>query len=185
MDHGTGLLVDGTWGQGTGRLPVSDKYTGDVIAELHVPGPDQVDAAVASAARAADGLPSAERAAILRRTARLLDEGRTAILAHYVAETGFIPADAATELDRTLLIFELCAQGTERMTGEMVPVQAAAGHEDWLCFTLRVPVGVVAAITPFNAPLSTVAHKSHPLSRQATWWCSSPPSRPRWGRSLL
>ncbi|MEU5888968.1 aldehyde dehydrogenase family protein [Streptomyces sp. NPDC047461] len=162
MQDGTGLLVDGTWARGSGRLPVADKYTGEVLAELHVPGPDQVDAAVASAARAADGLPPARRAAILRLAARLLDERRAAILAQYVAETGFTPADAVTEFDRTLLILELCAQEAERLTGEMVPVQAAAGHDDSLCFTLRVPVGVVAAITPFNAPLSTVAHKVAP-----------------------
>ncbi|MEU6352986.1 aldehyde dehydrogenase family protein [Streptomyces sp. NPDC047072] len=162
MDHGTGLFVDGNWARGSAVLPVADKYTGDAIAELHVPGPDQVDAAVASAARSAGGLPAAERAAILRRAARALDVGRAAILAWYVAETGFTPADATGELDRTLLIFELCAQEAERLTGEMVPVQAAAGHDDSLCFTLRVPVGVVAAITPFNAPLSTVAHKIAP-----------------------
>ncbi|WP_326719207.1 aldehyde dehydrogenase family protein [Streptomyces sp. NBC_00243] len=162
MEPGTGLFVDGTWAEGPGRLPVADKYTGDVIAELHVPGPGQVDAAIASAARAGDPLPSGERAAILRRAARLLDEERDTVVARYVAETGFTPADATTELDRTLLIFELCAQEALRLTGEMVPVQAAAGHDDSICFTMRVPVGVVAAITPFNAPLSTVAHKIAP-----------------------
>ncbi|NNN31351.1 aldehyde dehydrogenase family protein [Streptomyces sp. S3(2020)] len=147
---------------GTERLPVLDKYTGDRIAELDVPGPDQVDAAIASATRAVNQLPHQERAVVLRRAARLLDEWRDTVVTQYVAETGFTPADATTELDRTLLILELSAQEALRLTGEMVPVQAAAGHEDSLCFTLRVPVGVVAAITPFNAPLSTVAHKIAP-----------------------
>ncbi|MGW1712820.1 aldehyde dehydrogenase family protein [Streptomyces sp. NPDC002156] len=158
----TGLLLDGTWAKGPGRLPVADKYTGDLIAELQVPGPDQIDTAISSAARAVGQLPCGERAMILRRAARLLDERRATILAQYVAETGFTPADATTELDRTLLILELSAQEALRLTGEMVPVQAAAGHDNSLCFTLRVPVGVVAAITPFNAPLSTVAHKIAP-----------------------
>ncbi|WP_427918989.1 aldehyde dehydrogenase family protein [Streptomyces sp. cg40] len=162
MDDGTGLLVAGTWVNGPGRLPVADKYTGDVIAELHVPGPGQVDAAIASAARSVGQLPHQERALVLRRAARLLDERRDTVVDQYVAETGFTPADAVTELDRTLLILELCAQEALRLTGEMVPVQAAAGHHDSLCFTLRVPVGVVAAVTPFNAPLSTVAHKIAP-----------------------
>ncbi|MFJ3779322.1 aldehyde dehydrogenase family protein [Streptomyces sp. NPDC090075] len=162
LDQGTGLLVDGAWVKGPDRLPVADKYTGDVIAEPHVPGPDQVDAAIASAARSVGRLPCARRALVLRRAARLLDEWRDPILAQYVAETGFTPADAATELDRTLLVFELCAQEALRLTGETVPVQAAPGHEDSLCLTLRTPVGVVAAVTPFNAPLSTVAHKLAP-----------------------
>src|SRR5438128_1268223 len=99
-DSTTGLLVDGTWANGPGRLPVADKYTGDVIAELHVPGPGQVAEAIASAARAVGQLPCAERAVILRRAARLLDEWRGTVLAQYVAETGFTPADATTELDR-------------------------------------------------------------------------------------
>ncbi|MFK4100457.1 aldehyde dehydrogenase family protein [Streptomyces sp. NPDC019531] len=146
----------------TERLPVLDKYTGDVIAELPVAGPDQADEAIASATGAVGQLPYQERALALRRAARLLDERRDTVVAQYVAETGFTPADATTELDRTLLVLELCAQEALRLTGEMVPVQAATGHEDSLCFTLRVPVGVVAAITPFNAPLSTVAHKIAP-----------------------
>ncbi|MEU1167821.1 aldehyde dehydrogenase family protein [Streptomyces sp. NPDC005921] len=162
LDQGTGLLVDGAWVKGPDRLPVADKYTGDVIAEPHVPGPDQVDAAIASAARSVGRLPCARRALVLRRAARLLDEWRDPILAQYVAETGFTPADAATELDRTLLVFELCAQESLRLTGETVPVQAAPGHEDSLCLTLRTPVGVVAAVTPFNAPLSTVVEAGPP-----------------------
>lgn len=146
----------------TERLPVLDKYTGDVIAELPVAEPDQVDAAITAATRAVGQLAHQERASVLRRASRLLAERRDTVVDRYVAETGFTPADATTELDRTLLVLELCAQEAVRLTGEMVPVQAAAGHEDSLCFTLRVPVGVVAAITPFNAPLSTVAHKVAP-----------------------
>ena len=111
---------------------------------------------------AVGALPAAERAAILWRAARLLDSCRDTPLAQYVAETGFTPADAVTELDRTRLILELRAQEALWLTAEMVPVQAAVGHHDSLCFTPRVPVGVVVAITPFNVPLSTVVHKIAP-----------------------
>ncbi|MGI5289013.1 hypothetical protein ACQEVF_37495 [Nonomuraea polychroma] len=54
MDLGTGLFIDGTWAEGTDRLEVADKYTGDVIAEL--PGSGRVEAAIAAAAR--PGTPS-------------------------------------------------------------------------------------------------------------------------------
>jgi succinate-semialdehyde dehydrogenase / glutarate-semialdehyde dehydrogenase len=159
----TGLLVNGAWMRGHERLPVLDKYTGSVVAETEVPGPDQIDAALASAEEAAAvDFDVTARAAVLRRAAGLLAENRAAIVANYVAETGFTPTDGETELDRARQVFELSAQEGERLTGEMVPVHAVPGHQNSLCFTQRVPVGVVAAISPFNAPLSTVAHKIAP-----------------------
>lgn len=159
----TGLLLDGAWAAGGGRLPVADKYSGSLVAELAVPGPDQVDAAVSSAAAEAErDFPVAERAAVLRRAAAALAARRAEIVADYVAETGFTPGDGGTELDRTVQVFELSAQEAERLAGEVVPVAATPGNADALCYTTRVPVGVVAAITPFNAPLSTVAHKLAP-----------------------
>jgi succinate-semialdehyde dehydrogenase/glutarate-semialdehyde dehydrogenase len=99
---------------------------------------------------------------VLRRAARRLASWRDEIVANYVAETGFTPGDGAIELDRTLQVFELSAQEAERLAGEVVPIAATPGNEDALCYTTRVPVGVVAAIAPFNAPLSTVAHKIAP-----------------------
>jgi succinate-semialdehyde dehydrogenase/glutarate-semialdehyde dehydrogenase len=159
----TGLLVDGVWSRGAQRLPVLDKYNGAPVAELQVPDPDQVDAAVTAAADAVrEDLPVTARAAILRRAAGQLAQWRDDIVETYVAETGFTPTDGHTELDRTLAIFELSAQEGERLHGEVVPVHAVPGQENSICFTQRVPVGVVAAITPFNAPLSTVAHKLAP-----------------------
>ncbi|GGL09368.1 aldehyde dehydrogenase family protein [Mangrovihabitans endophyticus] len=159
----TGLFIDGVWEHGRERLAVLDKFTGERVAELSVPGPDEVDRAVAGAAVAA-GRPWSvtARAATLRGAVARLGARRAEIVAGYVAETGFTPADAATELDRTLQIFELCAQEAERLTGELVPLAGVPGHERSLCFTQRVPVGVVVAVTPFNAPLSTVAHKIAP-----------------------
>lgn len=159
----TGLLIDGVWSPGTERLLVRDKYDDTVVAEISVPGPDQVTAAIASAAAGArDAFPVASRAAALRGAAALLSEWRDEVVAYYVAETGFTGRDGHTELDRALQVFELSAQEAERLAGEVVPVAAAPGNESTLCFTERVPVGVVAAITPFNAPLSTVAHKLAP-----------------------
>jgi len=144
-------------------MAVLDKYTGVTVAEVEVPGVEQVDAALESAATAArQPFPVTDRAAVLRDAIRRLSSRKSDIVEAYVAETGFTPADAETELARTLQVFELSAQEAERLTGELVPVHGVPGHENSLCFTQRVPVGVVAAITPFNAPLSTVAHKIAP-----------------------
>jgi acyl-CoA reductase-like NAD-dependent aldehyde dehydrogenase len=107
-------------------------------------------------------LPPAQREEILNRAAALLDERADEIEADYVAETGFTPADAAGELKRAANIFRLSAGEAIRIAGEEVPVAATPGSENRIAFTMRVPVGVVAAISPFNAPLSTVAHKVGP-----------------------
>jgi acyl-CoA reductase-like NAD-dependent aldehyde dehydrogenase len=159
----SGLFVDNEWRLSDDRIPVQDKYSGDVVAELSQATEEQVSAAIAGAHRAADTpLEPAERARVLNRVAELLEADAEQIVDDYVAETGFITADARTELRRAVAIYRLCAQEAIRVAGEQVPLDATPGSESRLAFTIRVPVGVVVAIAPFNAPLSTVAHKIGP-----------------------
>jgi acyl-CoA reductase-like NAD-dependent aldehyde dehydrogenase len=159
----TGLLIDGRWEPvGTG-LEVLDKYTLQPCAVLGRATRDDVGRAVTGAAAAAERpLPPYRRQAILAEAARLLEARREEICALYVAETGFTPADAATEITRALATMRLSAEEAVRIAGEEIPVAATPGSEGRLAFTIRVPVGVVAAITPFNAPLNTVIHKVGP-----------------------
>lgn len=159
----TGLLIDGQWEPGRAQLAVLDKYTQQQIAAVAQASPPDVGRAVTGAVAAAQRpLPPARRQAILAGAARLLDERRDEIRALYVAETGFTPADAATELTRAVATLRLSAGEAVRIAGQEIPVAATPGSEHRLAFTIRVPVGVVAAITPFNAPLNTTAHKVGP-----------------------
>ena len=159
----TGLLIDGQWEPGRAQLAVLDKYTQQQIAAVARASPPDVGRAVTGAVAAAQRpLPPARRQAILAGAARLLDERRDEIRALYVAETGFTPADAATELTRAVATLRLSAEEAVRIAGQEIPVAATPGSEHRLAFTIRVPVGVVAAITPFNAPLNTTAHKVGP-----------------------
>jgi acyl-CoA reductase-like NAD-dependent aldehyde dehydrogenase len=159
----TGLLIDGQWEPSRTELTVLDKYTREPIARLAQASPSDVGRAVTGALAVAQRpLPPARRQAILAEAARLLDERRDEIRALYVAETGFTPADAATELTRSVATLRLSAEEAVRIAGEEIPVAATPGSENRLAFTIRVPVGVVAAITPFNAPLNTVLHKVGP-----------------------
>jgi succinate-semialdehyde dehydrogenase/glutarate-semialdehyde dehydrogenase len=77
-------------------------------------------------------------------------------------EVGFPASDGQNELRRCVTTFRLSAEEARGLRGEMVPLEGAAGQAGRLGFTLRVPLGVVCAITPFNAPLNTVAHKVAP-----------------------
>jgi len=163
VDRLDGVYVDGGWRPGGGSLEVRDKYTGELVVELRSAGPSDVEGAVSGAERAAAApLTAPDRHDILMRAAALLLERREPVQDSYVTETGFTPADAAGEVDRAAAVLRLSAQEALRLAGEQVPVEASRGSENRLAFTMRVPVGVVAAVAPFNAPLVTVAHKIGP-----------------------
>ncbi len=160
----SGLLIGGEWLEEGELAPVLDKYAGTPVAEVRHASPAHVERAVAAAAAHAAGHPldPRGRSDVLCAAAQRLMDRKDEVVADYVAETGFTQTDAETELARTVETLTLCAGEALRLTGEVVPLAAAPGSETRLCFTVRVPVGVVGAIAPFNAPLNTVAHKIGP-----------------------
>ncbi|MDI5935306.1 aldehyde dehydrogenase family protein [Halomonas sp. LN1S58] len=159
------LLNDGQWCEGeAGQASLNDRYRGTLAAVIEQASTRQVDAAVEAALKAFRGtpIPAYQRYAILDRAARLMDERREQILHDLITETGYAVGDARSELDRCVLTLQQCAEEAKRIHGECVPMEGAPGHEHRIGFTVRVPRGVVCAITPFNAPLNTVAHKIAP-----------------------
>ncbi len=159
-----GNLINGQWRKGEVPLPVIDKYSGEQIALVSAATSAQVTQAVQIAQQAMErgAPPPAERAAILRRAATLLAERRTAFVDVMVAEAGFTQPDAAGEVDRAIITLGLTAEECTRIVGEMVPFAASPGAHQRLGYTVRHPIGIVAAITPFNSPLNTVLHKVAP-----------------------
>ena len=158
-----GVLLDGKWRDQGPEAPVTDKFTGEPFAVVRQAQPgDATDAVTAAASAAGRPLPPARRAAILAGAAGLLLDRADDVRAAYIAETGFTAADADSELTRAVATLRLSAEEAVRLAGEEVPVAAAPGSERRLAFTMRMPVGVVGAIAPFNAPLNTVAHKIGP-----------------------
>ncbi|WP_167133192.1 aldehyde dehydrogenase family protein [Paramicrobacterium chengjingii] len=158
-----GLYIDGTWRKPEHQRAVIDKFTFEPIRDVAEANIVDVASAIEGAGRAAQHpLNPGERASILDMVADSLESNADSIVADYVAETGFTIADARGELRRAVRIYRLSAHEAIRIAGEEVPISAAPGGENRLAFTTRVPVGVVVAIAPFNAPLSTVAHKIGP-----------------------
>ena len=94
--------------------------------------------------------------------AGLLEARREAFVQSITADTGFTTSDAAGEVARAQQTLILSAEEAKRIRGEMVPVETAPGQATRMGYTIRVPVGVVCAITPFNSPLNTVLHKVAP-----------------------
>lgn len=144
-------------------VQVRDKWTGEIIAELERASDARVDIVLAEAVDALkEPWPARDRAATLRIAAATLLERRDEVSTLMRRETGFTHTDVRDEFDRALVTLQLCAEEATRLGGEVIPLGASAGFEQRVAFTIRVPIGVVLAITPFNAPLNTVCHKIGP-----------------------
>ncbi|MBM3315410.1 aldehyde dehydrogenase family protein, partial [candidate division WOR-3 bacterium] len=165
MDTQPRLLVAGEWVATARALPVISPYDESVICEVPVADEAVVDAAVAGAEAGAGEmrrLPAHARADILRRCADLIG-GRSRDFADtIIAEAGKPRRFAAAEVDRAVETLRFAAEEAKRIHGETVPMDAARGSEHRRGFFIRVPLGVICAITPFNFPLNLVVHKLAP-----------------------
>jgi succinate-semialdehyde dehydrogenase/glutarate-semialdehyde dehydrogenase len=157
-------FIEGQWVEGTTRIPVLDKYTGEAFAEVSEPSAAQVMQAVRGLRSAVNtgAPPPHARAAALRRCVDLLERNRKRFIDHMVAEAGFTIADATTDFNRSIVTLTLSAEEATRVVGEQVCFAASPGQHNRLGFTIRVPLGIICAITPFNSPLNTVLHKVAP-----------------------
>ncbi|GAA4326191.1 aldehyde dehydrogenase family protein [Pigmentiphaga soli] len=157
-------LIGGQWLGCADSFPVLDKFSRREACRVASASRTQVAQAVALARRAADAgpPPPVERARVLRDAARGVAGRRQAFVDLMATEAGFTRADAHGEIDRAIVTLGLCADEATRLTGDVVPFAASPGSHERIGFTLRFPVGVVCAITPFNAPLNTVLHKIAP-----------------------
>ena len=158
------LFINGEWVSGVDEFPLTNKFTGERLAEVAIASRDQVNDAVAAAGHAfrTEVLSPYERYKILQRASSLVDERRDELVQIIIAESGFTYSDALSEVKRSVQTLLLSGEEARRIRGDVIPLEAAPGHEHRLGFTIRVPIGVVCAITPFNSPFNTVAHKIAP-----------------------
>jgi len=158
------LLIGGEWVSGEGTFEIQDRFTGRPVAQVERASREQVDQAVEGARRSfqAHRLDPYERFRILSRASALIEQKRAELRETIVAESGFTVSDATAEVNRAVQTLLLSAEEAKRIHGEMVPIDGAPGQSHRMAFTIRVPRGVVCAITPFNSPLNTVAHKIAP-----------------------
>ena len=158
------LLVAGEWQDSAQQADVLDKFHLKPYARAHIASQEQVRAAVAGAKAAfeASTLTGHERGAILERAAAIIERDADKFVELLRTEAGFTLSDSQNELRRCLQTFKLSAEEARRLVGEVIPLEGAPQQKGRLGFTIPVPLGVVCAITPFNAPINTVAHKVAP-----------------------
>lgn len=148
-------------------MTITSPYDDSFLWEVPACDATHVDEAVTVARRAleADPLPAWRRAEILDRAAKALTDSDVAdSLARTISAETAKPVTAARgEVTRAVSTFRFSAVAARTLTGEMIPLEASEfGAGERLGFAMRVPVGVVGAITPFNFPLNLAAHKLGP-----------------------
>lgn len=158
------LFINGEWIDTNDKLDVVNKYTQEAFAQVYKASDKEVDMAIEAAANAYKNDPMSpyERYEILKRVSNLLKEEKANLAEVITMEAGKPIKQALTEVERASQTFEWAAEEAKRIHGEGVPVEAAPGSENRMAFTIKVPVGVVGAISPFNFPVNLVAHKIAP-----------------------
>ena len=143
---------------------VRSPYSGALLGSVPALTAADVDAAVEVAAGALASAPLAQwrRAEVLDTAARLLQERREDFARCISQEAAKPIRTARSEVDRAVSTFRFSAGVARSLAGEVVPLEASADGEGKIGFLLKVPIGVVGAIAPFNFPLNLVVHKLGP-----------------------
>ncbi|TDD33211.1 aldehyde dehydrogenase family protein [Saccharopolyspora elongata] len=150
---------------GDGMSTVCNPYTGDVVGSVNTVDASAIDSIVARARkgrRSAQAMSRASRAAVLEGAARLLEQRAEFFALLIVNEAGKTITQARKETARAVNTLVLSAAEARRNSGEVVPFDAFPGSENRTGWFTREPLGIIAAITPFNDPLNLVAHKLGP-----------------------
>jgi len=159
------LYIDGEWKNGVEYADLFAPHSGEKIAQIPQATKEDVEAAISAAKnaqKAMDELTAYQRGTILEQLVNLFIENREK-LAEVVATEASKPLKAAYgEIDRTIATYKIAAEEAKRIYGETLPLDAVPGGEGRITYTVREPIGVIGAITPFNFPFNLVAHKVGP-----------------------
>jgi acyl-CoA reductase-like NAD-dependent aldehyde dehydrogenase len=144
---------------------IKNPYSGEVIGEQLLANEEDVEKALASAYEAKKrvaALSSYKRSKILKKAAILLEQEKEKFARLISLELGKPLKNTLDEVARSIETLELSGEEAKRLIGETLPGDVSERGAQAIASTFRVPVGVVTAITPFNAPLNLVCHKIGP-----------------------
>ncbi len=159
------MYLSGNWVDRDDKMPVRNPFDQSELDTVPRATAADVDAAVTSAVRGSEvmgKMPAYDRYMILRRTADLMAERAEDLAQTITREEGKVLVEGRGEVQRAIQTITLSSEEAKRLHGETVPLDGAPGITSQFGFTIRVPVGVVAAIAPFNFPLNLVCHKVGP-----------------------
>jgi len=164
MTDVTPALIDGRAVGGAETAVVRSPYDGSVVGEVPACTETDLDHAIAVAKERhrSGALPAFERAAVLDRVALALEQRRDEFARSISAESGKPITTAEVEATRAVDTVRFAAVAARTSTGEMIAMDAASGGVGKLGYVMRVPIGVIGGISPFNFPLNLVCHKIAP-----------------------
>lgn len=157
--------VNGEWKDTENKVDLLSPYSGEVIARIPQASREEVEAVIQVAENTRQQmaeLTAFERASILEEIANQFSINRQKAAEIIALEAGKPIKFALGEIDRTIETYKFAAEEAKRLTGEMIPMDAAKNGANRFGYTLEEPIGVVGAITPFNFPQNLVAHKVGP-----------------------
>lgn len=179
----SGLYTAGKWlgGEGRASRPVHSPYDGTLLATVYDATPNDVSAAVATAASAAEDSPltPSRRYEVLARTSESVAERRDEFASLIVAEAGKPPRDARGEVDRAVLTLRLRAEEAKRIAGEMIPFDATPGSEHRIGFRKQCRWRSRALRRPCRTSSRRVLAQTPPRTRAASSDCRPQPSQNR------
>lgn len=159
------MLIDGEYVSDMDSENVINPYNGEVIDTVPISHLNNVDKAIEAANNAKEALQEMSAFKIsnkLFNVCEKLKENRDDFAELLTKEVGKPINEAYVELDRSIETLKLAAEEAKRIYGESVPLDAGLNGKGFFAFTQKLPLGVVAAITPFNYPLNLTIHKIAP-----------------------
>src|SRR5919202_1933364 len=157
------LLIAGDWVDTGDWIEVRSPYPGDTVGRVAKGGPAEARRAIDAAEQAMrEPLPAHKRAEILVKVAGYLGRRHDEVARLISDEAGKPMKAARVEARRAISTYTFAAVEARKLAGEMIPMDASQAGDGKLAFTVRRPLGIVGAISPFNFPLNLVAHKLAP-----------------------
>lgn len=162
---GTKMFLAGEWVDRKEVIEVSDPGDNRVIATVPAASAEDMLLAIEEAkegVKTAAAMPAHERIAVLNRAADWIGAHKEKYAETIAREGSKTIREARKEVTRCIETLRISAEEARRINGETIPFDQMPGSENRVGYYYRFPIGLIAAITPFNDPLNLVAHKVGP-----------------------
>jgi lactaldehyde dehydrogenase len=184
MQFPSQMYIDGMWvdAEDSATMAVINPANQQVLVTVPKGGRQDARRAIDAAVQArgkAESMTAYERSRILLKVANLLEQNAEEMAKLIARNVGKPIADSEAETARGVLTLTFAAEEAKRIYGQTIPLDShpfPLGNQNRLGFTIREPVGVVGAISPFNFPLNLLLHKVAPALAAGNTVVVKPPS---------
>jgi glyceraldehyde-3-phosphate dehydrogenase (NADP+) len=159
------MLIHGKWVDREQRIEVLNPYDDSVVDTVPRGTRQDVHDAISAAVEGAEiarNMPVHQRTTILKKTAAIMQDHFEEFARTIATEGSKTIREARKEAFRAINTLTVAAEEVKQIVGETLPFDSIEGSENRWGYYYRFPIGVIAAITPFNDPLNLVAHKVGP-----------------------